>query len=54
MATELKDARNRLASKELLLAQELEARKVCFILCNWSDFGALCHNGLEIVEMLLS
>ncbi|EES00611.2 hypothetical protein BDA96_03G146400 [Sorghum bicolor] len=28
MATELKDARNRLASQELLLAQELEARKV--------------------------
>lgn len=54
MATELKDSRNRLASKELLLAQELEARKVCFILCNWSDFGALCHNGLEIVERLLS
>lgn len=35
MATELKDARNRLASQELLLAQELEARKVRFILCNW-------------------
>ncbi|CAD6238765.1 unnamed protein product [Miscanthus lutarioriparius] len=28
MATELKDARNRLASQELFLAQELEARKV--------------------------
>lgn len=35
MAAELKDARNRLASKELLYAQELEARKVCFILCIW-------------------
>lgn len=32
MANALKDARNRLASQELLLAQELEARKVCFIL----------------------
>lgn len=28
MATELRDARNRLASQELLLAQEIEARKV--------------------------
>lgn len=35
MATELRDARNRLASQELLLAQEIEARKVRFFLCSW-------------------
>lgn len=35
MAAALKDARNNLASQELLFAHELEARKVCFVVCNW-------------------
>ncbi|OEL25667.1 hypothetical protein BAE44_0013313, partial [Dichanthelium oligosanthes] len=40
MAAELKDARNKLASQELLVAQELEARK--------------CHNELDDLRLQLS